>query len=113
MSMELIHVSKNGEDPFMIDEPESVDDGGCGDQQIEDITTQIQQMCVGKEKEEMEVEVENICDKVESMCLTHIISQNESDSSNEKMKVEKRMTFEGIYFIKIFFWIFFCRVVYR
>ena len=103
MSMEIIHVSKNGEDPFMIDEPEGVDDGGFDDQQIGHLTTQIQQMCVGKEKEEMEVEVENICDKVKSMCLTHTLSQNESKSSNEKMKRENQTTPEGTYFIGTIF----------
>ena len=103
MSMEIIHVSKNGEDPFMIDDPEGVDDGGFDDQQIGHLTTQIQQMCVGKEKEEMEVEVENICDKVESMCLTHTVSQCDSRSSNDKMKMEKRTTPEGKYFITTMF----------
>ena len=103
MSMEIIHVSRNGEDPFMIDEPEGVDDGGFDDQQIGHLTTQIQQMCVGKEKEEMEVEVENICDKVKNMCLTHTTSQNESRSSNEKMKMENRTTPKGTDFIGTIF----------
>ena len=103
MNMEIIHVSKNGQDPFLVHEPERVDHGGSDDPQIEVLTTQIQQMCVGKEKEEMEVEVENICDKVKSMCLTHTLSQNESKSSNEKMKRENQTTPEGTYFIGTIF----------
>ena len=105
MNMEIISVSRNGEDPFLIDEPERPDDVDFDDQPIVELTTQIQQMSVGdeKENEEMEIEVDNICAQVQDMCLTHTQSQKESKSSNGKMEVEKKTTPEGMYFVGIFF----------
>ena len=105
MNMEIISVSRNGEDPFMIDETERTDDVGSDDQPMMELTTQIQQMIVGdeKENEEMEIEVANMCAQVQDMCLTHTQSQKESKSSNGKMEVEKKTTPEGMYFVGIFF----------
>ena len=101
MNMEIISISKNGEDPFMIDEQDILHDSSSDDKHMEELRTQIQQLSVGDQttKEEMEVEVENICDEMAEMCISHSHSQVESSLLNGNMEVEKNVTPSGTYFV--------------
>ena len=94
MKMEIISVSKNGEDPFLVHEPEGVHDVSSHEQHMNKLTMKIQEMSLGEEQErtEMEVEVENICAQVDNMCI-------KSCSSNGRIEVKKKTTPEGMYFV--------------